>query len=74
MFSQMKTNRIDPSAVALSLAILTVGVLVSGAPAEALETEVCRIEILVDGKPLTELAARGTTTSRPCVAESTPCG
>ena len=27
----------------------------------ALEAEVCRVEILVDGKPLTEYAARGTT-------------
>ncbi len=29
--------------------------------ARALETEICRIEVLVDGRPLTEYAARGTT-------------
>ena len=35
--------------------------MMSGAPAAALETNVCRMEVLVDGKPLTEYAARGTT-------------
>jgi hypothetical protein len=48
-------------AVALSLAILALPMMVASTPVEALEAEVCRIEILVDGTPLTEYAARGTT-------------
>ena len=45
----------------LFAAIVTAAVMMSGAPVAALETGVCRIEVLVDGKPLTEYAARGTT-------------
>jgi hypothetical protein len=37
------------------------GVVNPVATVEALETDVCRIEVLVDGKPLTEYPARGTT-------------
>lgn len=61
MFKRTRMTRIDEMAPALSLAILTVAVIALAAPAEAIETDVCRIEILVDGKPLTEYAARGTT-------------
>ena len=45
----------------LFAAIVTAAVMMSGAPVAALETGVCRIEVLVDGHPLTEYAARGTT-------------
>jgi hypothetical protein len=61
MFKRTQLTRIDAMAAALSLAVLTLVVIGPSAPAEALETEVCRIEILVDGKPLTEYAARGAT-------------
>jgi hypothetical protein len=61
MISHTKMTRIEPMAVALSLAILALPMMVASTPVEALEAEVCRIEILVDGTPLTEYAARGTT-------------
>ena len=41
--------------------ILALASITPGAPAEALEAGVCRIEVLVDGKPLKEYPARGTT-------------
>jgi hypothetical protein len=46
--------------ILLTLLALAVTAL-HGAPAAALEAGVCRIEVLVDGKPLTEYPARGTT-------------
>jgi hypothetical protein len=61
MFSHIPKNTTNPPSVVLSMAVLALAVIVAGVPAEALETEVCRIEILVDGKPLAEYAARGTT-------------
>ena len=60
MFSHKKMTRIDPTGVALSLVILALTVIVPGAPAEALETDVCRIEILVDGRKLVGSAQRRT--------------
>ncbi len=41
------------------LCIAAVMILVAP-PAVALETEICDIEILIDGKPITEYASRGT--------------
>jgi hypothetical protein len=41
--------------------VAIVATLASCQPVEALETGVCRIEVLVDGQPLTEYPARGTT-------------
>lgn len=61
MFNRTPKNRIDATVLALSFAVLVVAVMMPGAPTEALETDVCRVEILVDGKPLTEYAGRGTT-------------
>ena len=37
----------------LFAAIVTAAVMMAGAPVAALETGVCRIEVLVDGHPLT---------------------
>jgi hypothetical protein len=50
-------RRVATTAVA-ALALTT---CVCPATADAVETGVCAIEILVDGRPLTEYAARGTT-------------
>jgi hypothetical protein len=61
MSYQPRNHQLGQTAAALFAAIVTVAVIMSGAPAAALETDVCRIEILVDGKPLTEYPARGTT-------------
>jgi len=49
-----------PTVVVLAI-IVAIALATSGGPAEALEAGVCRIEVLVDGKPLTEYPARGTT-------------
>ncbi len=59
-------NRHDESSRGARLAALfaivtTLAALTPSKPAEAVETEVCRIEVLVDGRPLTEYRARGTT-------------
>lgn len=51
-------NRTTITVVATFLVITA---LISAAPTEALESGVCRIEVLVDGRPLTEYPARGTT-------------
>ncbi len=61
MRNQPRTQRLGQTAAALLAAIVMAMVMMSGAPAAALETDVCRIEVLVEGKPLTEYAARGTT-------------
>ena len=47
--------------VALLVIFSAIALVTTGGPVEALEAEVCRIEVLVDGKPLTEYPARGTT-------------
>jgi hypothetical protein len=49
-----------PAAVLIAI-VLAMAAVTPGTPAEALETGVCRIEVLVDGKPLSEYPARGTT-------------
>jgi hypothetical protein len=50
------------SAVAVSLVLAAViTTLATATASQALETGVCRIEILVDGQPLAEYPARGTT-------------
>lgn len=61
MFSQNRKNPHLPPAVALLATVVAVALVTHGGPVEALEGEVCRIEVLVDGKPLTEYSARGTT-------------
>jgi len=61
MRNQPRNNKWGQPAAVLFTAVVTAVVMISGAPAEALETGVCRIEVLVDGHPLTEYAARGTT-------------
>lgn len=46
---------------ALLAIFAAVALITAGGPVEALEADVCRIEVLVDGKPVTEYPARGTT-------------
>jgi hypothetical protein len=55
-----RTHKICWQAASLTIAT-AIAVVAAASPAGALETDVCRIEVLVDGKPLTEYAARGTT-------------
>ena len=47
--------------VALLVIFIAVALVAPRGPAEGLEAEICRIEVLVDGAPLTEYPARGTT-------------
>jgi hypothetical protein len=54
-----KTRRFAATPLAIVAAILFVAA--PGPRAEALESDACHIEILVDGTPLTEYPARGTT-------------
>lgn len=54
-----KTRRFAATPLAIFAAILVVAA--PGPRAEALESNACDIEILVDGSPLTEFPARGTT-------------
>jgi hypothetical protein len=61
MHKRIWNHHLGQTAAALFTAIVTAAVMMAGAPAAALETGVCRIEVLVDGKPLTEYVARGTT-------------
>jgi hypothetical protein len=42
------------------IVFMTLAAVVLSIPVEAVETEVCRIEVLVDGRPLIEYPARGT--------------
>ena len=61
MFGQRrKPQYIRPAAIILTTVLATAVVIPAG-PAEGLESGVCRVEVLVDGKPLTEYLARGTT-------------
>jgi len=61
MISQERKNRRELPIVALLAIVIAIAIVTHGGPVEALEAEVCRIEVLVDGKPLTEYPARGTT-------------
>ena len=61
MHKPTRNQRIDHMAVVIFVAALTIAVIVPCPPLEALETDVCRIEVLVDGKALTEYPARGTS-------------
>jgi hypothetical protein len=61
MFSQKRNHPHQLPTVALLATVVAVALVTPGGPVEALEAEVCRIEVLVDGKPLTEYSARGTT-------------
>ncbi len=61
MISQERRNRHELPVVALLAIVIAIALVTRGGPVEALEAEVCRIEVLVDGKPLTEYPARGTT-------------
>ena len=61
MISQERKNRHELPTVALLAIVISISLVTPGGPVEALEAEVCRIEVLVDGKPLTEYSARGTT-------------
>ena len=58
-----RQKHLGPSpAAAIALSFVIAGMSSIGVPSSAaLEAETCRIEILVDGTPLTEYAARGTT-------------
>jgi hypothetical protein len=60
MSNQPRNDQLRRTAAIIFAAIITAAVTMSGAPATALETNVCRIEVLVDGKPLAEYPARGT--------------
>jgi len=57
--SQQKTTRTSVIHLAVVAAILVAAT--PGQHVEALESDACHIEILVDGSPLTEYPARGTT-------------
>ena len=61
MPGQERKHPPEPSTVAILALFVAIALVMTGGPVEALETEVCRIEILVDGKPLSEYPARGTT-------------
>jgi len=60
MFSQERNQTHTLAKVALLATSVVIALVMSGGPVEALGAEVCRIEVLVDGKPLTEYTARGT--------------
>ena len=61
MPGQERKHPPEPSTVAILALFVAIALVMTGGPVEALETEVCRIEVLVDGKPLSEYPARGTT-------------
>ena len=61
MFNQKPNHRFEIPTMSLLASIIAVTLVMPAAPAEALEAGVCRIEVLVDGTPLAEYAARGTT-------------
>lgn len=60
MLSQSRNPQVARSVTFLLAIALAVAVMTPVAAVEALETSVCRIEVLVDGRPLTEHPARGT--------------
>ena len=61
MRSRGNINPLERPIAVMLATILALAVMAPAGPVEALETGVCRIEVLVDGKPLTEYPARGTT-------------
>ncbi len=61
MFSQKRKHQLELPAVALVAIVAAITLAMPAGRVEAVETGVCRIEVLVDGKPLTEYPARGTT-------------
>jgi len=61
MSNQPRNNHLGRTAAGLFAALMTAAVMMSGTPAAALESDVCRIEVLVDGKPLIEYPVRDTT-------------
>ena len=61
MFSQERNRQHGTPTVALFATAAVIALMAFGSPVEALETGVCRIEVLIDGKPLNEYPARGTT-------------
>jgi len=61
MLNPTRNQRNDHMAVVIFVTALVLAVMVPCTPLEALETDVCRIEVLVDGAPLTEYPARGTS-------------
>jgi len=60
MLNQKRNLRLESPATALLAVVLATVVVVPAATVEALETDVCRIEVLVDGRPLAEYPTRGT--------------
>jgi hypothetical protein len=60
MRNQPRNHQLGQMAAILIATIVTAAVTMSGAPAAALETDVCRIEVLVEDRPLAEYPARGT--------------
>ena len=60
MFRRKEHDTLESPAGVLILMLVTMTVLTPGGHVEALEAGVCRIEVLVDGKPLAEYTARGT--------------
>ena len=60
MSNQSRNHQVGRTAAVILAAIVTAAVTMSGAPAAALESDICRIEVLVDGKLLAEYPARGT--------------
>jgi hypothetical protein len=61
MFSQDRNHQHAIPTAALFAVVVAIALVTPAGPVEALETGVCRIEVLVDGEPLTEYPARGTT-------------
>jgi len=61
MRSTSSSNRNLRTVVIACTTALAIGAIFPGAPVEAIETAICRVEVLVDGKPLPEYPARGTT-------------
>ena len=61
MFSQERNHQHGSPTVALFATAVAIALIAFPSPIEALGTGVCRIEVLVDGKPLIEHPARGTT-------------
>jgi len=61
MLSQKRRHPHQLPTVALLAIVIAISLMTVCVPVEALEAEVCRIEVLVDGKPLSEYPARGTT-------------
>ncbi|MDX2438680.1 MAG: hypothetical protein QNL88_16725 [Acidobacteriota bacterium] len=60
MNAKNRSQETERRTIAGLLCIAAVVILVAP-PGVALETEICDIEILIDGKPITEYASRGTT-------------